>query len=65
LSRPARASAGGINTLESIPGSFRFNIENEVKIEALFRLRFDIVAITSIHFDVHIPKIEISQKQGV
>jgi hypothetical protein len=28
-------------------GSFRFDIENEAKIEASFRLRFDIVAITT------------------
>jgi hypothetical protein len=48
-----------------IAGLFRFDIENKVKIEASFRLRFDIFAITSRHCDVHIPKIEISQKQGV
>jgi len=28
-------------------GLFRFDIENKVKIEASFRLRFDIVAITN------------------
>jgi hypothetical protein len=28
---------------------FRFNIENEVNIEASFRLLFDIVAITSLY----------------
>jgi hypothetical protein len=44
-------------------GSFRFDIENEVKIEASFRLCFEIFAITSRHCDVHIPKIEISQKK--
>jgi hypothetical protein len=29
-------------------GSFRFDIEKKAKIEASFRLRFDIVAFTSI-----------------
>ncbi len=39
------ASLRSLQVLE-LAGSFRFDIENEVKIEASFRLRFDIVANT-------------------
>jgi hypothetical protein len=49
MCRIIRVRFTSIFTNSGIAGSFRFDIENEVKIEASFRLRSDIVAITSVN----------------